>query len=280
MNELFSIVNHGLVSAKKASLLTTDLAIQRGYGVFDFFKTLGGTPIFLTEHLDRFYHSAERLRLPIGKSREELRELIDMLGRKNGLPDSGVRLTLTGGYSPDGYLLPASPNLVISQQALAIVPAAELSSTIRLVSYPHRRQLPDIKTIDYLMAIWLQPYIKEHGADDVLYHQGGVITECPRSNFFAVAAEGVVVTPAQGVLPGIIRGKVLELARARFPVEERDVTLEELRTASEAFITSTTKHILPVTRVDEMEIEGPGEVSRWLSRELYMLVGNLLPAGE
>lgn len=278
--ELFSIVNQRLVPASEASLLTSDLAIQRGYGVFDFFKTLGGKPIFLTEHLDRFYHSAERLRLPIGMSKAGLRELIDILGRKNDLPDSGFRLTLTGGYSADGYLPPASPNLIISQSALTNLPAAELSKTIKLVSYPHRRQLPDIKTIDYLMAIWLQPYIKEYGADDVLYHQDGVITECPRSNFFAVTAEGIVVTPAQGILRGITRGKVLELARDKFRVEERDVTLEELRTAREAFITSTTKHILPVTRVDGMEIGGPGEVSGWLSRELYALMGKLLRAGE
>jgi branched-chain amino acid aminotransferase len=278
--ELFSIVNQRLVPASEASLLTSDLAIQRGYGVFDFFKTLGGKPIFLTEHLDRFYHSAERLRLPIGMNRAELRELIDILGRKNGLADSGFRLTLTGGYSGDGYLPPASPNLIISQSALTNVPTAELSNTIKLVSYSHRRQLPDIKTIDYLMAIWLQPFIKEHGADDVLYHQDGVITECPRSNFFAVTAEGVVVTPAQGILRGIIRGKALELARGKFRVEERDVTLEDLRTAREAFITSTTKHVLPVVEVDGMEIGGPGEVSRWLSRELYALVGKLLPAGE
>ncbi len=278
--ELFSIVNQRLVPASEASLLTSDLAIQRGYGVFDFFKTLGGRPIFLAEHLDRFYHSAERLRLPIGMSRAELRELIDILRRKNDLPDSGIRLTLTGGYSADGYLPPASPNLIISQSALTNLPAPELSNTIKLVSYPHRRQLPDIKTIDYLMAIWLQPYIKEHGADDVLYHQDGVITECPRSNFFAVTAECVLVTPAQGILRGITRGKVLELARDKFRVEERDVTLEELRTAREAFITSTTKHILPVTRVDGMEIGGPGEVSGWLSRELYALVGKLMPAGE
>ncbi len=174
----------------------------------------------------------------------------------------------------------ASPNLIISQGALTHVPGAELSKAIKLVSYPHHRVLPDIKTIDYLMAIWLQPYIKEHGADDVLYHQDGVITECPRSNFFAVTDEGVLITPAKGILPGIIRGKVLELARGKFRVEERDVRLEELRTASEAFITSTTKHILPVTQVDGVEIGGFGDVSGWLSRKLYALVGNLLPGGE
>ena len=76
MKEVFVFVNGDLVPASKASLLISDLSIQRGFGIFDFFKTLGGRPVFLDAHLDRFFHSAARMRLEIGKSREELKELI------------------------------------------------------------------------------------------------------------------------------------------------------------------------------------------------------------
>ena len=268
MNEFFVFVNGELLPASKASLHISDLSIQRGYGIFDFFKTLGGRPVFLDAHLDRFFHCAMRMRLDIGKSRAELKEIIAVLQGHNNLPDSGIRLTLTGGYSVDGFA-PATPNLVITQQPLASVPVPELTKTIRLVSYPHRRQLPDVKTIDYLMAIWLQPYMLERRGEDILYHLDGIITECPRSNFFMVTAEGTLVTPARDVLRGITRGKVLELARERFAVEERDVTLGELQTAKEAFVTSTGRHILPVSQVDAIVIDGPGPVSRWLSEALY-----------
>jgi branched-chain amino acid aminotransferase len=292
VSEPFVFVRDNFVPASQASILIGDLAIQRGYGIFDFFKTLGGNPVFLEDHLDRFFHSARQLRLETGKTREELHEILDMLQQKNKIPDSGIRLTLTGGYSPDGYSL-TSPNLIITQQPLAATITGELQKGIRLVTYPHQRQMPEVKTIDYLMAIWLQPFIRENGADDVLYHRGGIshqdginhpdgiITECPRSNFFMVTAEDTIVTPARNILKGITRMKVLEVAGRRFRTEERDMTLEELKTAKEAFITSTTKHILPVLQIDDIiigkgspEEEMPGDVSRWLNKELYALALN------
>lgn len=270
--ELFVAVNDDLVPASQASLLVNDLSIQRGYGVFDFFKTLDHHPVFIDDHLDRLFHSAGQLRLEIGKTRQQLRELIDALREKNDIPDSGIRLTLTGGYSPDGYTLIKS-NLVISQSPLSANIMAECQPGIRLVSYPHQRQLPNAKTIDYLMAIWLQPFIKSRSADDVLYHRDGIITECPRSNFFIVTAEDTLVTPARHMLKGIIRSKVLHLAKRQCKTEERDISLEQLQTVKEAFITSTTKHILPVLSVDGQPIgKGyPGRIAQWLNRELYLL---------
>jgi len=287
MNELFVLINDDLIPAAAASLGVSDLAIQRGYGIFDFFKTLDQRPVFLDDHLDRFFHSAEQLRLPIGKTREQLRALIHTLQQKNNIPDSGIRMTLTGGYSPDGFSLtrpapspdptapPAGrPNLIITQQPLTAPITGDLAKSIRLVTYQHQRQMPEIKTIDYLMGIWLQPFIKDTCADDVLYHQNNIITECPRSNFFIVTADNTIVTPDRHILKGIIRMKVLALARQQFQVDERDITLDELKTAKEAFITSTTKHLIPVVQIDNTIIgKGlPGEITRRLHRELYEMI--------
>ena len=273
MNDPYVLVNDDLVPEKKASLLVSDLVIQRGYGIFDFFKTLHNIPVFLEEHLDRFFHSASQMRLSVGKDREELKALLHTLMEKNSIPDSGIRLTLTGGYSPDGYEL-VKPNLVITQKPLPLLSGEIFQKGTRLVSYPHQRQMPDVKTIDYLMAIWLQPFIRQNKADDVLYHREGIVSECPRSNFFIVTASGTLVTPSRNILKGIIRMKVLELAASQYQTEERDITLEEVRTAKEAFITSTTRHILPVFRIDDQVIgEGqPGKVTAWLSNELERVV--------
>ncbi len=274
MNPLFAAVNGVLLPADQASLQISDLSIQRGYGVFDFFKTLNFKPIFLEEHLDRFFRSAAGLRLEVGKTREELRALIALVQDKNQLAYSGFRITLTGGYATDS-ITPVTPNMVISQVPLPGAISGKVQPSIRLVSYPHRRQLPEVKSIDYLMAIWLQPYIRECGADEVLYHQDGSISECPRSNFFMVTAGDVLVTPARGILPGIIRGKVLELARQQFAVEVRDVTLRELSVAKEAFITSTTRHGLPVSQVGGVGLGEAGPVARLLNAELYALCHDL-----
>ena len=273
MTDIFTLINDRLVPERSASLHVGDLAIQRGYGIFDFFKTIDHRPIFLDQHLDRFFHSAERLHLPIGKTRDELTALITTLQQANKIPDSGIRITLTGGYSDDGYTL-SGPNLIITQRPLQLPTAETFQKGIRLLTWPHQRQMPDTKTIDYLMAIWLQPLIKEKGADDVLYYKDNLITECPRSNIFIVTSENTVVTPSQNILSGVIRMKTLECAAPRYRTEERDITLEEIRAAKEAFITSTTRHIIPVLQIDDAPVGNgrPGEITSALNDALRQLV--------
>ena len=103
------------------------------------------------------------------------------------------------------------------------------------------------------MAIWLQPWLKERGGDDILYHQDGIVTECPRSNFFIVTQAGSLVTPGCNMLKGITRKKVIQLAKNMgIIVEERDIHFNEIKEAREAFITSSTKRLIPVRQLDEM----------------------------
>jgi branched-chain amino acid aminotransferase len=266
----FVMVNGALVAADKAFLKISDLSIQRGYGIFDFFKTLNGRPIFLEDHLDRFYFSAAQMRLNVKESRDELKVMLSELMQQNNLPDSGVRITLTGGYSADGYMMD-QPNMIITQQPL--VNTANLAA-VKLITHRHQRQMPHIKTIDYLMAIWLQPLIKEQDADDVLYCNNNIVTECPRANFFVVTNEGTVATTATNLLKGIVRLQLLRHFSKEFMIEERDVTLEEVYDAKEAFITSSTKNILSVASVDGRLINDgkPGEITTLLAGKLKELI--------
>jgi len=267
---MWAFVNGEFVPEEKASLLIGDLAIQRGYGVFDFFKVLDFVPVFLNEHIDRFYFSAEEMRLKVAYSKPELRKIIFELLDRNNVRETGVRLTLTGGYSPDGYQL-SNPNLIISLRSFTPPPKNELAKAIKLITYEHQRQLPHVKTIDYLMAIWLQPIVRQFGADDILYHQNGIATECPRSNFFIVTSNNKIITPAKNILKGIIRNKLIDAAISKYPVEERELSTEEIKTAKEAFITSTTKNILPVYQIDECILPGENKVIT----QLYQLIVQL-----
>ncbi|HTR31733.1 MAG TPA: aminotransferase class IV [Puia sp.] len=268
---MYTFLNDKFLPATDATLGVNDLAIQRGYGIFDFFKTVGDKPIFLDDHLDRFFHSASRMRLDPGKTRDELTAILAELRELNRIPDSGVRITLTGGISTDS-ITPGRPNLVITQFNMP-APGKACPPPIRLISYPHQRQLPDVKTIDYLMAIYLQPHIRDRGASDVLYQRDGIVTECPRCNFFLVTALGTLVTPNRNILNGVTRKHILTLAAdAGIPLEERDVHLDELATAREAFITSTSRHIVPVSHVDDIPIGVAHPVATTLTSKLHHLV--------
>lgn len=267
----YSMINGRIIPAPEAALQVNDLALQRGYGIFDFFKTVNGHPVFVTDHLNRFLYSATEMRLNSGLSMQDLEQQIHTLQTSNQLPESGIRLTLTGGYAPDGYSV-TTPNLILTQIPLTL--PRDLPQTIQLMTHEFQRQLPAVKSIDYLMAIWLQPQLKKQAMDDVLYISAGVVRECPRANFFIINNKGELQTTKEKVLWGITRKKVLELAGKILPVTEKDITLVDLAGAREAFITSTTKHITPVKAVDGLPVGNsePGELTQLLSERLLHLV--------
>lgn len=259
MSEIYSIINGDFVLKNEASLLVFDLSIQRGYGIFDYFRTINNKPVFLEDHLDRFFYSAMQMKLDTYLKREEIKELIRQLIEKNNIPDSGIRITLTGGYSEDGCSI-AKPNLIITQSAFTFNKEI-YNSGIKLLTFKHQRQLPSVKTIDYLMAIHLQSFIKAQNADNVLYYHENEITECPRSNFFIVTEKDEVFTPSKNILKGVTRKKILDFSDLN--IKETSIKLEDIKSAKEAFITSTTKNVLPVLEIDTRVLGGgkPGPIT-------------------
>ena len=258
-----------IIPLENAFLHISDLSVQRGYGIFDFFKLQQGVPLFLDDYLHRFYESARLMHLPVPLTAAELKNVLYQLFAKNQLPDSGVKMILTGGYSPDGYQL-AVPNLIITQHPLTLPSADQAQQGIKIITHSYIRDLAAAKTINYSTGIRLQQQIREQGADDVLYHQNGVITEFPRSNFFIVTPDNRVLTPAQDVLKGITRKNVLAVASKKYRAAEGIVTLADIAQAKEAFTTSTTKRILPIVQVDGHLIgDGkPGAVTLDLLQDL------------
>lgn len=266
----WSFFNTDFVKEEKAQLSFRDLSVQRGYGVFDFFKIVNSTPVYLEEHLQRFFSSAKEMRLPVKYSPQQLNEIILQLIKKNEAANTGVKIILTGGSSKDGYQI-ENPNLVILLQSFLAPSKEQFEKGVRLISYPHQRQLPHIKTIDYIMPIYLQPWIQQKNADDVLFYQNGMMSECPRSNIFIVTEKGTLITPSKNILKGIVRNQLVEAAKKEMAVEERDIALEEAFEAKEIFITSTTKTILPVSQLNRHILPS----SKPIAAHLYKVLNNL-----
>ena len=258
-------LNDQFLENEEASLNIMDLAIQRGYAAFDFLRTLNGKPFLLEDHLDRFYTSAEAMRLPLSKTKEELTGIINELIKKSGLSQAGIRMILTGGYSPDAYN-PADPNLLITCNPLTLSSLEDFEKGMSIITYEYQRDLPHVKSINYMMAVWLQSTIREKKANDVLYYWNNVLSEFPRANLFIVTKENILITPSQNMLLGVTRKKLIPLATDFIKVEERNISKEELYDAKEVFMSSTTKRVLPIIKVDGREINDgcPGVITRKL----------------
>ncbi len=258
-------INGELVPKAQASLGVTDLAIQRGYGLFDYFVVKKGQPVFFDDYLDRVEQSAKWLHLDLPVTREALREQVLLLIRANGEQEASIKIILTGGYADDGYS-PEKSNLVILEMPPPVYPASKFEQGVKLMLYDYHRTFPSAKSINYIVGIYLLPQQRAAGAEDVLFHSGEDIYETTRANFFIVKNDDTIVTAGEGILQGVTRKKLLEIAKHHFVIEERKPTLEELKTAKEAFITSSTRLLMPVVQVDDVTIgDGkPGSVTNRL----------------
>ncbi|WPR74010.1 aminotransferase class IV [Algoriphagus sp. NG3] len=254
----FCFADGQIIPTEKASIHPMDLGFIRGYGIFDFFRTVNFQPLFLDSYLDRFFASAEKTFLPLDYTRAELKAVIQDLIEKNHLKDGGIRMVLSGGISQN-HFSPAKGKLFIFAESLIFPAQEKYEKGIKLLSLEYVRPIADIKTTNYALSVWDSMRWKDAGAEDVLYHMNGIISESSRSNFFIVK-DGTISTPDTHVLMGITRKHVIELAGE---VQIRPISLQEALNADEAFITSTTKVLLPVTQIDEHEIGAgkPGPVS-------------------
>lgn len=271
-NPNYAYVRGQVLPLEKATLHISDLSIQRGYGVFDYFRVHNGKAVFLDKYLERFHASAKAMRMALPISDGELKAVIQELIQKNSMPLAGMKMILTGGYSSNGYDL-AEPSLVIFQQPLILPGAEMLEKGIKIITHEFVREVPQAKTINYTMGIRLIDEIRQRGASDVLYQRHGVVSEFPRCNLFIVKQDGAVVTPAENVLLGVTRKNVLDLAGKKYKAAEGTVMLEDIFQAKEVFLTSTTKRIVPIVQVDEQVIGNgkPGEVTLALLQDLIRL---------
>lgn len=244
----YSNFNGQIMEASEVKLSVTDLSILRGYGIFDYFLVREKTAMFLDDYLARFYRSAEILGLQIPIDNKEMGRQIYQLVAANNMPDAGIRLLLTGGYSADGYT-PSTPNFLILQHPVSWVPQKDYENGIKLISHLFQRELPEVKSINYLTGIKHQKDMISAGASEILYHDGQFWRETVRANVFFVI-DNEIFTPAEKILKGITRKQILHLASKSYKINETELPIAYLDKASEIFITSSTKGVLSVVNVD------------------------------
>jgi len=256
----YAYINGTILEHAQATLHISDLGLRRGYAVFEFLRVLEGIPVFLEDHLDRFARSAALLELEPPHGPEELaRVVLELIGR-NQISEGGIQMLLTGGYSEDAFT-PGRPNLIITPIPVNPPPPQLYEKGGKIILHQNRRELPEAKTTDYLVAVRLAKRARAEGATEVVYHDGRWVFEGGRSSLLLVK-NGVLVTAKEEVLPGITRKHLLEVARPLLPIEERPFTLEELYYADEVILTGATRQVMPITQIEDRPV-GNGQVGPW-----------------
>jgi branched-chain amino acid aminotransferase len=268
------------VPIAEAKIPVADWGFVRSDVTYDVVHVWKGSFFRLEDHIERFLHSVEGLRMTLPVSRHELRDVLIECVRLSGLRDAYVEMVCTRGQPPPGaprHPRHATPNFLAwavpfiwvytpEQQERGL--HAVISSVPRI---PAECIDPTIKNFhwgDLSRALW---EATDKGADQpVLLDLRGNVTEGPGFNVFAVF-DGTVVTPPGGALEGITRRTVLELCEELgIPTEVRDISAGELRDADEVFFSTTAGGVAAVSRIDDhiMGNDRPGPISERL-REVY-----------
>ncbi|MCB9945274.1 MAG: D-amino-acid transaminase [Geminicoccaceae bacterium] len=266
------------VNGRYVPIATPAVAIEdRGYqfadGVYEVIRVVEGTIGALDRHLDRLERSLSELSIRPPMSRAALAAVIRETLRRNRLHRAIVYIQISRGIAPRNHLPPASgrASLVVTVRRAPFPDRRQHDEGCRVISLPDERwKRCDIKSIGLLPNLLARQKAREAGAREAwMLDDDGRITEGTSSNAYIIDRDGRLVTRPLGprILGGITRSLLLELARkAGIEVIERPFTLEEARTAREAFLTSTTSLVLPVVQIDDCTIANgmPGTLTRRL----------------
>jgi len=262
-------VRDGMVDAELAGVSVLDHGFTVGDGVFETILVRDGSPFALTRHLDRLQRSAAGLGITAPAERD-VREAVDAVvaGSEVSTNFARLRITVTSGAGPVGSDRgDAGPTLVVTMTAATPWPATTTLATVRWTRN-ERSATAGLKTTSYAENAIALAFAKEQGASEaVLADTLGRLSECTGSNVFVVV-DGEVLTPSldTGCLAGVTRELVIECSGVVGGVREAHLPYAVLRSADEVFITSSTRDVHPVVRVDDRTLDA-GRVTARLARE-------------
>ena len=248
-----------LIEEERASISIHNIGLQRGFGVFDLFRVRNGKPSFMEDHLDRFDRSQKVLGLNQLILKDEIRDAVQGLLEWNGLKDSTFKLMLLGdGNESENELKPLFYiiNTDISHYTLP--------KSAAVIMHEYQRELPEIKSVNYMTSNILHQRKMKKGAIDVVYYSNRKMTEASRSNLFVVR-NGVLLTPFNNILAGVTRKQILKFGDEVLPTEEGNISVDQFLSSDEIFITSTLKEIMPIVEVDGQKI-GDGKIGPWTKK--------------
>jgi len=276
-------INGQLVPQQEAKVSVFDHGLLYGDGVFEGLRVYGGKVFRLREHVVRLYESAKAIWLEIPMSVDAMCDAIDQTVAANGITDGYVRAVVTRGEGTLG-LDPTKcsrPQVILIADAITLYPQEYYEHGLEIVTVSvirtHPAALsPRIKSLNYLNNILAKIEGLQCGSIEALMlNHKGEVAECTGDNIFLVR-HGALYTPPldAGILAGVTRGAVIELAReAGIGVDEVPLTKHDVYVADECFLTGTAAEVVPVVKVDSRTIGNgkPGPITRDLKERFHKL---------
>lgn len=265
-------VNDRLMKRDEAAIDPEDRGYQFGDGVYEVIKVYDGNLFEMAAHIDRFYRSAEELRIVIPYTKDILHKMVYDLVEADQLTTGHVYMQITRGVAPRQHYFPDDAEAVFTAYTqVSERPLAQFENGIEALLYEDIRWLRcDIKSLNLLGAVLAKQAAHEAGCDEAILHRGDIVTEGSSSNVYGVK-NGIIYThPVNNfILNGITRQVVLRCAQeVGIEVVEEAMTVDELLAMDEVFFTSTGAEVSPIVKINDTVIADgkPGQWTRKLQQ--------------
>ena len=262
-------INGEYLPQSQATVSVLDRGFLFGDGVYEVIPVYAGEPLRLTEHLDRLQRSMHRVSLKSPLTQQQWEEIFQTLLESNPGGDRSIYLQVTRGAAPIrdlSFSAGIEPTVFVMVNDIKPVDYAQLEKGIEAITVDDFRwKACDIKSVSLIANVMIRLSANEQNVVDAIMVRGGLVTEGTASNIFVVHS-GIISTPPKSdcLLPGITRDLVIELARANgLTVKERDIKQGELETADEIWLTSSTREIAPVVKLDNRVVGNGAAGDYW-----------------
>ncbi len=270
-------LNGDFLPADEAQVSIFDRGLLFADAIYEVAGVINGKLLDFASHMARMDRSLKEMRIPAPLSHEQVLAAMREMVRRNDIEEGLVYMQITRGSEGDRDFVPSremTPTVFMFAQAKSDATRQENVDGVTMVSAPDIRWARrDIKTVGLMGSVFAKWIAKEAGADEVLMHQDGYVTEGGATSFYIVKDGTIITRPlSDAILHGCTRKAVLALVEQNdVALEERLFTLDEVYAADEAFITGASTYVCPVIRVDDVTLGGgqAGPVTRRM-QEIYL----------
>jgi D-alanine transaminase len=244
---------------------------QFGDGIYEVIRVYNGKPFLLKEHIERLVKSAEAIMLQLPYSTDQIYDIINEGLEKAGLKEAEIYIQITRGIAPRAHLFPTTSSVMSMtiKNARVLDEKKKVDGVSVTLLEDERWKNCYIKSLNLLPNVIAKQKAVTNGHEEAILLRDGFITEGSSSNIFVVKNGKLITTPATNfILHGITRAAVIGLAaKFNIPFEEKNFDREFLYQADEAFITSTSVEVLPISRIDDISLPSNRPITEILQKE-------------
>ncbi|MBK3496065.1 D-amino-acid transaminase [Viridibacillus sp. YIM B01967] len=259
--------NDRLVKEEEIHLSVEDRGYQFGDGIYEVIKIYSSLMFTVTEHIDRFYESADKIKLVIPYTKDVLHKMLYDLIEDNQIVDGHVYFQITRGSSPRAHAFPttATEPVFIAYTVAGERPFEHFEQGVKAKFVEDIRWLRcDIKSLNLLGNVLAKETAQQAGCFEAVQHRGDIVTEGSSSNLYGIK-DGVLYThPTTNlILNGITRRVIMSLCvEIGLPVKEESFTTDQAVAMDEFFMSSTSAEVTPIIQIDDYKI-GKGTPGEW-----------------